>query len=575
MIELHFIRPQWLVTIPMIVAGAWYLRARLTTPNDWPRVVDPTLLEALMTQGSNANRRGYYLVVAILIISAIAMAGPSFSKDAQPMHRSGSARIVLLDVSLSMNAQDIIPSRMIRARQIATRLLEQPTADQVGLIAYAGDAWLVAPLTHDSRTLTAMLPVVDTRVAPVQGSRPDRALTLAADVLARSSVRNAEIFVLNDGFRGTKAFDVAEGLARQGHRVSVMAIGTTAGARIPLRGGGFMRDFEGRQVVARVDHRQLEALAAAGDGDFASITDDDTSLAAWTTRSQSADTQSASAAEKANAQLTTWHDDGPWLLLPVLVLAASMFRRSWLFVIPLAVGIAPPEAHADWIDLWQRADQQTAEAMHRGDYEQALSTARNGAWLGAISYRRGQYESAAIFFAADDTADAHYNRGNALAKLERFEQALSAYDMALTHDPEHRDALFNRELILTLVDEQQRRERSGSDGRSLDESEGGESRRPRSGNQFTDQPGTNDDDSNDNESSPPDGAQGDDVDSAASDIRPQAVTPEYTEIEQMNDVEIDVWLEQVPDDPGGWLKRRFQMQQARYRRERSTLGDAW
>src|SRR5690606_1800515 len=133
---------------------------------------------------------------------------------------------------------------------------------------------------------------------------------------------------------------------------------------------------------------------------------------------------------------TRWRDRGPWLLLLLLPLALAGFRRGWLMLLPLVlISAAPPVQAGVFADLWQRRDQQAAAALREGDAKRAAELAPTPAWSGAAAYRAGDFAAAGKHFAEAGGADAAYNRGNALAREQRYEDALSAYDEALRLDP--------------------------------------------------------------------------------------------------------------------------------------------
>jgi Ca-activated chloride channel family protein len=159
----------------------------------------------------------------------------------------------------------------------------------------------------------------------------------------------------------------------------------------------------------------------------------------------------------------SWKELGPWLVLALLPLGALAFRRGWVVVIALLVAnlslTAPRPAMAfGWDDLWQRRDQQAARALEDADYDRARELAQDPLRSGTASYRLGDYDAAVDAFAAGDSPEHHYNRGNALAAAGRLEDAVAAYDEALARTPDMADALYNKAQIEQLLKQQQQQQ---------------------------------------------------------------------------------------------------------------------
>ena len=134
----------------------------------------------------------------------------------------------------------------------------------MGLVAYAGDAYVVSPLTSDMNTIANMLPALQPEIIPVAGSRADRAMEMAADLLERAGVAQGEILLISDSANTSDA-RIAAGLAQKGITISVLAVGTREGAPIPS-GAGFVSDDQGNVVIARLEQESLLAVASAGGG---------------------------------------------------------------------------------------------------------------------------------------------------------------------------------------------------------------------------------------------------------------------------------------------------------------------
>jgi Ca-activated chloride channel family protein len=339
---------------------------------------------------------------------------------------------------------------------------------QVGLIAFAGDAFVVAPLSDDAETLLAMLDALSPQIMPVRGSRPDLGLAKAGELLAAVGARDGEVILVSDDPGDDRALSAAGTLANQGHRVSVLGVGTSEGAPVPGA-----KDADGKPVISRLAEPGLEALARAGGGDYATLTPDGADLA------RILHTQVGRIDPRRGAEGTQperWQGLGPLICLALLPLGAVAFRRGWLLGpllgLTLSQGVlAPGSAQAlTWNDLWQRPDQQAAAALKQGEPDKALGLGPTPEQRGTASYRLKDYPSAAEAFGAVDTADAAYNRGNALAQAGRLEEALGAYDQALAREPGMEDALYNRAKVEELLRRQRKQEQQQDQAQSGDQS---------------------------------------------------------------------------------------------------------
>ena len=181
---LHFIRPLWLTLVPLAVILPLLWRHLRRPSGDWSKICDNHLLRWLSVGDAAARRSrlGPWLAGLMWLIAAIALAGPSWQKLPDSSFTSHDARVLVLDLSLSMLAEDLKPNRLTQAHFKLTDMLDATLEGQTGLVSYAGDAFVVSPLTSDTKTIRNMLPALRPDVIPVSGSRPDRALELAANL---------------------------------------------------------------------------------------------------------------------------------------------------------------------------------------------------------------------------------------------------------------------------------------------------------------------------------------------------------------------------------------------------------
>lgn len=461
MIEnIHFVRPLWLLALLPNAWLFWRLFRHHAGANAWQRVCDSHLLPFLLV-GQETKRRPWPLIAlaAGWTLGVIALAGPAWSQLPQSLYRTQQIRVFVLDLSKSMDAADVQPNRISRARFKLLDMLKRSREGQSALVAFSGDAFTVTPLTDDTETIASLVPTLVPDLMPSQGSRLDKGLAVAGEVLTQAGALRADVIVLTDGAEDVAAAEqAASALTRKGHHVHILAVGTPQGGPIPVNGGGFLKNSQGAIVIPQVDYSQLQQIASAGAGRFTPMLNDDGDLRQVL---PSASRDSANAQNTSTRQTVQWREEGPWFVLALLPFAAAAFRRGWLtmwvlapFALTLTLPPSPAQAF-EWRDWFSRPDQQAARALEQGDAQKASTLFQDPNWRGAAHYRAGNYDAAAKEFAASDSAESRYNYGNALAKLGRLPEALKAYDEALQRQPDHADAKQNRDLVEKLIQKQQ------------------------------------------------------------------------------------------------------------------------
>lgn len=441
--DFHFLRPWWLLGLVMVPV-LWWLASRATSAQrELSRLVDPELLPHVLYGEARRHRAPSLLLACAAALCVLALAGPAWSRVASPLYANQSAQVVALSLSQRMLARDVAPTRLDRAKLKARALFEANRDGLNGLIAYAGEAFAVAPLTNDAASLRDLLDALSPDTMPTEGDNAAQAIERAAAMIHDAKAGHGEIVLITDSV-DKAAIDAASKAVADGAAVSVLAVGTPQGAPIPLNDGSFMRGQQGDVRMARRDDDALRALAETGGGRFAVLSDDGADVETI----HGAMRSSGMGAMATDARSDEWQDRGAWLLLPLLPIAALAFRRGWVLLAVLALLPLSMPAHADgWRDWWKRPDQQAAQALQEGRAEQAQQLAKDPAWRGVAAYRAGHYAEAAEALHQAKGADAAYNLGNALAKQQQFKEAIDAYDRALKLDPGHADALANRKAV--------------------------------------------------------------------------------------------------------------------------------
>jgi Ca-activated chloride channel family protein len=468
--DIHFLRPLWFLALLPLPWLLWRLARAPGGAESWRGLVDEHLLAHLLADGGGSVRRLPLALLALAWLLAVtALAGPAWQRLPQPVFQAESKRVIVLDISAGMNAQDLPPSRLARARFEVLDLLARAAEGQTALVAYGAEPFIVSPLTRDAGTIAAQVPDLETDLMPVQGpKRADLALAQAGELLRRAGGLDGDVVLITDSLdRPEAARESASGLRAAGYRVSVLGVGTVSGAPVPLPEGGFLTGEKGGVLLARLRPEQLRALAAAGGGRYVELAADDSDTRALLPPLRGG--LAGRGVEQQDVRAEQWREEGPWLLLAVLPLAALAFRRGWLSPLLLVLILPAPRVDAfGWEELWWRADQRGARSFSAGEHAEAAERFRRPDWRAAAQYRSGDFEGALETLEGLSGAEAAYNRGNALARTGKLADAVAQYERVLAQDPEHADARHNRDLLRRFMEQQRRegRQQEGQQGRS-------------------------------------------------------------------------------------------------------------
>ncbi len=607
---LHLMRPEWLwALLPAILLGLLLWRQQRSS-GSWTDVIAPELLQYLISGGPGEARRGLLPVLLLAwAVAAFAAAGPSWHQLPQPVHQKQDALVIVLDLSYSMKAADQPPSRLDRARQKLVDLLQLRREGQTGLIAYAGDAHVVTPLTDDTPTITNLLPALEPDMMPVPGSDAAAATEMAIELLRSAGIARGRILLVTDGLGNDDAETIAGLLRNSGTELSILGLGTRTGAPIPLPRGGFLKDSDGTIIMPTLDEGPLQRLAAATGGRYRALQvnqeDIDYLLA---------ETPVLPGAERTlllDRKADAWEDQGYWFALLLLPVVLVLFRRGWVAcLLPLLIGLPEPASAQTWQDLWLTPDQQAERALRQGDAETAARLFEDRDWAGTAAYRAGDYESAIDKFSDNSSADGWYNRANALAKAGQLDEALAAYNRSLELAPDRDDARENKALIEQLKQQQEQQQQQEKEQQGGDSEQDKQQQEQQDSGQTGDQKqeqGQQQEGEDSGQEQQPDNSQGRGPDSpsdreqsaqepesqpqqqaeengqersptAQDEPRPEpegeaadtgtqqaAADPRQQELEQA----MEQWLRRVPDDPSGLLREKFRYES----RQRQLQGD--
>lgn len=612
MTEFHFLRPAWLLALIPLAVLYWSARRRRLAAGDWSLICDEALLPHMLIHLpgslSGARLRPEWLFGAAMLV-ILALAGPTWERLPTPAFRNDQALVIVLDLSPAMDAQDISPSRIERARYKVADILHGRKDGQNALVVYGNDAFTVTPLTDDGATIISQLSALGTSLLPGEaGGHPETGLERAQDLLKQAGLIHGDILLISSGTGADQAVDVAARIRDAGTRVSVLGTGTAAGGPVPLPRGGFRQDAAGAIWVPPLEAAALQRVASAGGGIFQTVSSDDGDLGALLPFFEQRDASSARPGT-ASMMLEQWQEQGPWLLIPVIPLAALAFRRGYIAAWLLAALLhAPQPAQAlDWQSLFLTRDQQGRKAYEQKDYERAAELFENAEWKAVAQYKAQQAELAAKTLQGAKSTDALYNRGNAEAKSGKLKEAIKTYEEVLKRDPSHQDAKDNKQIVEAALKKQKQQQGSGDDQDKQDEkqddqqeSESNQQQQPKDQPSEQQQSEQKEGEQQRDSSQAEQARAGEERDTEEKPQPQEGEKPQQEEKEQKpgemkqaqsqpedgqkpeeqqpkeaagvriteDEQAAEQWLRRIPDDPGGLLKRKFQYQYQQRQRQR-------
>jgi Ca-activated chloride channel family protein len=570
--DFHFIRPLWLLGIIPAALCLLMINKLAHQAGNWSKVINPELLPFLMqsdAQGENRLTRNFMMGAAgCWLLFCLALAGPSWNQLPQPVHKEDAALVLILDLSPSMLAEDVAPSRLIKARYKMIDILKSRQQGFTGLVVYGGEAFTVSPLTEDGNTIVSLIPTLHPALLPVYGSNTEDGIDAAIDLVKNAGYQQADILLLTDGVSRVAFRDISSQLKSHNIRLHILGIGTSEGAPIPMGNGGFVKDKNGSILLPKLDSSALRQLADLGGGKFVLMSNDDSDINHLL---QAVASDFPATTEVRDQTFDVWEDYGYWLILLILPLLLASFRKGVVFVIILAPTLfnAPPTEASIWQGLWLTEDQQGYKALQQGDAEAAQGLFENPQWRASAAYKNQDYRTAVEHYSQGTNANDSYNLGNALARSGDLDGAIKAYDQALTIKPDMDDAIANRQLVEQLKQQQQSQDQSGD---PQDQDQNGES-------QDQDQQQSQSQQKSEDEQQQPENEQqqntGEEDENAEQEQEEQSKTvsdeeqseekqsqqqSEEDSLKEQQQIELQQWLRRVPDDPGGLLKQKFRYQ---------------
>lgn len=564
--HLHFAHPLWLWTLLVLplVWGLFSLYYREQQPlHQLEKFIDTHLIPYLLLEGGQKKKRVWTQLLLWSLVWAclvVALAGPRWNFREIATFTRDQSLVILLDLSESMNAEDIAPSRLGRAKQKIEDLLNMSKGVKIGLIAFAADPHMIVPMTEDRETIRHLLPSLDTDLVYVQGSKLTAALQMAETLLENEAGNNKAIVVISDGgFEDTSAIHTAKKLAGKGIVLYTIGVGSLEGAPLKNRHGVVVTK-NGSPILSKLEKERFRQISQIGQGRyFDADHSEQIALIFEDLAKRSAVHQEAHKTQR------FWEEHFYLFLLPVLPCFLWWYRRGYIFAL-LLFTLTPIYSHASLSSYFYNPEQQANQTYEQGDYPTAGHAFEDPYRKGVAYYRMGDYIAAEEMFRQSTrpevASSAAYNLGNALVQQNRLHDAITAYEAVLEKWPDHKQARENLELVKQMVEQQKEKEEQEEDSSQEQEREE-QSKESQKEKEADNDPKQENPDSEESQSPPDEKESPQDEQETQS---PQEETlPPQSEREQpiprsQEDLDADLWLNQIKGDPKSFLKNKFYLE---------------
>jgi Ca-activated chloride channel family protein len=572
----YWFRPWWLLLLPVLGWLLWQLWHRKKRAGRWQMILPPAFHAALLSGGSGRDSKLPWIALGLAwLLTVLALLGPGWQRVEQTSQKPADPLVVVLELTPEMLATDVMPNRLEQARRKLFDLLQIRSDAQTAIVVYAGSAHTLVPLSDDLSTSRNLLDALKPSLMPEAGHRADLAVLKALALLEQAALGDGRILLIGSSLTEQERLGIRHALNGKSTQFLMLGIGTAEGSPITQEDGSFLKDEQGAILVPRLDEPALNGFASDLDGRFRQARLDDSDLHALGLFDGPRNLRN----DGQTLRLDTWADQGYWLLLPLLLLAACAGRRGWLLCLPLLLALPQPSYAFDLVDLWLRPDQQGVHLLKQKRPAEAARRFEDHQWQGVALYEAADYAGAAERFAEGNNAHAHYNRGNALAKSGELEAALDAYEQALERQPDLRPALTNKALVEELLKQKNSPPAPEPDPSASDEHQAMQQQTPPgvtaqssdSGEPQAQQPPADSNTAQPPVSPPRPGANevpGSELGDEQHTTPPLRPATDSIEGEQRQALE--QWLRQIPDDPGELLRRKFWYEQQQHQDQEKT-----
>ncbi|GGZ41442.1 hypothetical protein GCM10007049_38410 [Echinicola pacifica] len=539
--EFHFLRPEYLwLFLPMFLLFGLSLFF-FQDQNKWKKFIAPALRPYVIRKGSNTQR---IVMLSLFVLGfsfgLMALSGPAWEKEELPEKSLETSAVICLEISPSMMATDIQPSRLDRAKLKIEDFINSNPRARLGLVVYGGTAHVVVPLTRDYSIISSHIKSLSTNIMPVQGADMKAGLQLANQMIEGTDAPGS-ILLMADDFGSEEVELISSMGLTEGMTTNILCINTPTGASVSGAGG--------KKVNSAMNTQVLQQLQAMDYVEVIPLTLDDSDVKQVSGRIKT----NLVFQEKPEESSDEWQDQGWWLIIPLMIIFLLWFRKGWVIYGLILMIFTSCGQVERFDDLWFTRDYQGQRLAKDGKYEEAAARYEDPLLKGNAYFKAGDFNAAINAYTEDSSALGKYNLGLAYFQEGQLDEALRAFGLAAKLDPSMEEAVQQGEGLSKML--------ANTDKMSTDSAE--------------DPPGDESGQDNTVENNDMEDLGGGGQEATEEDMKKErkseTVNSDIHKAEELDEVPEDIGVEKqsmatkvmmrkVDDDPALFLKRKFEFQ---------------
>lgn len=466
-----FLRPYWFFAfIPLFLFFVFYIFKTSKSKTGFEKICDKDLLDALKIKTKSVSIKLKKLLnILIFSLMIFALSGPSIKKENQETFKSKNSIIIALDMSLTMSAKDIKPSRFERAKLKIIDVLKENSDGENALILFTDEAYAITPLTEDGGIIKNILPEIKNDIMPsYKPSSLKSVLEEAFNLLQNNTSEYGNVLVLSDGdnlsINGVKS--IVDNYSSLDYNVSFIGVGKeNSNELIPnLWGGSFVRDEQNKPIKTSLNEDILRDAAKILNGKYAKIS--------FSNNDINEVIRDKNKYLKSDLKMNFNMDLGVFFIIPILFLMPLLFRRGYFLLIIFCFSFSSVKA-SFWQDWFLNKDQKAILNLKKGDYKKAEDLAQKIDIKASAAYKNKNYKKAENLFKNIEQSDPKYkfNKANSLALQGKLEESLELFNELIRQNPEFNDAKHNKKVVEELLKQQNKNQNKEQNKDKKDQSQ--------------------------------------------------------------------------------------------------------
>jgi Ca-activated chloride channel family protein len=463
----HFSDPIYLVFLLAIPLFWLFVFKRKISHDSYSylkKFIDEHLLKELLQTNPIKNLGHKFLIFfsLIWILLVISIASPRWKFSEQKTYSTNSNLVILLDLSTHMKVRDIAPSRINKAKQIIADILQESSGINISLTAFAKIPHIITPLTSDIKTITTILPHVDTDLPYIKGSDLPQAIKEVISLLPDNSSENHILLISSGNLENYKINnDIKNILNKKNIKISTILVATKNGAPLINKKDEFEKDQFGKIIISKANSKILKKIADDFEGKY--FNSADTPYVAKDFLDVISKKKSANLSDSVDKKI--WQEEYRWLIACAMLLV-FILKRNFIFILPFLFFIDSSNAN-----IFLNTNQEAQKLFNKGKFKQSSTLFSDSYNIGVAKFKANDFAGAEAEFlkTSDQDVNARYNLANSLFKQNKFSEAKENYQKILDIDPHHHKAKYNLKIIEKILKKEPKKDQQKQENKNKKE----------------------------------------------------------------------------------------------------------